>query len=1244
MNDSTLILPNSELFKSDDRYGCSFKLINDNIHYLQINRSIFDKINHDYSFELWFKINYYSIVIKTNDKEFLVNPILFHIYESSNEKIKIQCDSHFILLNNRRIIRYEPNQWHQIVLTHGENGIINSNLSKIFVNGKLITKENHLLPILQKKNIPDNGIIIGGSSPSDQLNCSINNRYILLNQYDNQQSEWSILKLYNKSLEFAEINRNFLAHANRFGLSMELNYPHITNNLIVYFDVNNVNCYVHPSNILKNIAQLDQSILGTVTRSISPSNNLKSNIKTDPSSNINQSQLENISKPQSNITHWLCNSVSIGKNKSVKNIYYPTDNSNMSQEEDVQILSKLIARFLSQNNFAKQSIESDLIEQQREYKKNLNIPKSTNIFFDDIFENQNFNDLKINPIKIRNILQYFQKNPRHLIELIQKDNINQFEKKNLFNLIEENQLIRGENSGDIISNPFKLELLKHFISNNPKIFIELLANDNLKPNDLIELYLSSISKNNAPNSIIDTFEGHSSSSNSSEQKNPYDPIDYLNELVDKLAENIKFPVKKNDNRKLETIDQTSNYNKKIFDELQELRKQININKSIQNQTQRHNNQYSNNQQPMNQQQYINQQPINQQPINQQLINQQPINQQPINQQFNQQPFNQQPFNQQAINQQAINQQPFNQQPINQPPINQSFNQQPINQPLINQQPINQQTINPQMLNQQPINQQLMNQLSMNQQLIHQQLIDQSLNPELTDQYYNNEYLNNQYSNNKPFNNQSSNQSPNNQSPNNQLMTGQYITNQSSNNQSRNNQFGNNQYANNQSANNQYSNNQFVNSNNKSTNNNEYRNNPNLYKNDQYSNNLIPNNQYNNNLVEINSNLKNKLLAQKKIDSDKKMEKLQKLNNIESQLQKLMQSNMISDKKNQLQLFQLVKLFQDIKNDILLKLSESDSLNTIGDDSEIIKNRLTMLDKKLKNMEKMCLHAPNVSGYVSDGNNRVGLIDQIGQIDYIGKYEQPLNPYYISFKNGQNKVPQMMLPTAVEYINQPENKDHELIGQVVDSTQKLSMGLIMKNNNKQYLILIHPVPKLSDIPIMAITASRQQQLSQLSSQQPNHLSKVINQKSNSGQTANLNQTTNLNRKANPNEKPNQQKCLTGMQSSVYQGSMDWTQINSKNEKSESSKKISNNNQKIGSQLKVSDLNNQSNNSNIMNSGTPVNQNIKSQTEINQKNNNMNRERTPINQNIKSQPQINQNNNVPQNLDILSTSQFDFLDQL
>ena len=85
-------------------------------------------------------------------------------------------------------------------------------------------------------------------------------------------------------------------------------------------------------------------------------------------------------------------------------------------------------------------------------------------------------------------------------------------------------------------------------------------------------------------------------------------------------------------------------------------------------------------------------------------------------------------------------------------------------------------------------------------------------------------------------------------------------------------------------------------------------------------------------------------------------------------------------------------------------------------------------------------------------HQIGLIDLNGQIDFT----PGLNQMHLALNQTQT-TPKMTLPQAVDQINLPKNESHELIGQVLDPTQQQAVGLIMKQGNRQYIILLYPVP-------------------------------------------------------------------------------------------------------------------------------------------------------------------------------------------
>src|SRR5581483_1309715 len=205
-------------------------------------------------------------------------------------------------------------------------------------------------------------------------------------------------------------------------------------------------------------------------------------------------------------------------------------------------------------------------------------------------------------------------------------------------------------------------------------------------------------------------------------------------------------------------------------------------------------------------------------------------------------------------------------------------------------------------------------------------------------------------------------------------------------------------------------------------------------------------------------------------------------------------------------------------------SISDHSRVIDDHTQIIKNRLNNLDMQLKNVEKMCLHSPNILGYISDGQNRVGLIDKQGHIDYINNFNRHQKPYYIALRNVRQGLSSMMLPSVVEYINQLQHKNHELIGQIVDPTQTLSIGLIMRNFGQQYLILINPVPKLIDIPVLAMTLSSSPRITTMKQELFPATQKL----------------SALTQDSGTKDSKITYQCPTGSLLSLYRGNKDWTE--------------------------------------------------------------------------------------------------------
>ena len=890
------ILPNSDFFKSDTRIGGSFKLINDDIHYLSIDKSVFNNIQQNYTIELWFKVHHFSIIIKKNEIEVAQNPSLLMINQNNGKKLHLQCDPQHILLNDQKITQYQPGQWIQLCLAYGETGTLNSTLSCIYMNGSLIQKNNYLLPSININNLNENNSFIGKKSNDNNYS----EKYVLLNYLDDQQLEWSIMKIYNTTLNNHEIERNFFAHSQRFAINRYNPHPIIIRNLVSYFDAGDSRSYKHPEYYLNNIAPLFDI-------------------------------------------------QSVEKNKSIKNIY--NSHCNMDNNYDIQELSKLISQLLARNNFSKQSLALELAEKDRNQKLNQDISKIiiTQPNNQDLIYQINIDQLKNNPIKMRNVLMHFEKNPQHFIDLIQTNNPNLVEKKLIFDLINDqssswvyNQDIKQNSIKEIKSNPTKLAILQQFFINQPDIFLDVLAKAQLTQTELNDIY-SLVARRNTistpPNKIIiDTFDSSDGLIQNNKIVSLQKSIDQLNQLINELRKENKYSQNENTDQINPQYLQKKNY------------PPISINKPEPHMLPTF--PYRESQQSPNQTNY--------------------------------QSPNQTNYQSQNDNYSAALQQQYRQLLENQLS---NTRQTPGDSPFLIKQ------------DQDPIG---MSNLSNNQ------------NSTLTNKILNElkQIRNEMKKTNNPKTSHQSN---------------------------------------------------------------------------------------------------NKLLHE-----------LPKINNLELQLQKLMQSDIITDKNNQIQLFQLIKIFQQLKNNILFNSTQETGDHTY----DLLKGRLSQLESQFQNMAKACLHAPNILGYMSDGQQHIGLIDKKGQIDYINQSARNIKPHYIALRNSQTPKQPMTLPAVVDYISQPQNKDHKLVGQVTDSSQHLSIGLIMENQNKQYLLLISPIPKLLNIPVMAITLSQKKNGAIQQSQQ-------AQQQAQQAQQAQQQPPITSTQQSCPS-----QKCLPGLQPSVYQADANW----------------------------------------------------------------------------------------------------------
>lgn len=426
-----LIIPDISLIKNNPNYGLSLKLVNDGIHYLLIDKSIFKNIQHDYSMEFWFKINWYEIITKDNNNfETTINPSLFHF----NDNLQLQCNNNFILLNDQPITRYQKGQWHHIALVLGNNGVINSSLSKIYVNGQLINKQINLLPTLNDI-IP----IIGES----KINLYENkNRYVILNKNDDQQLEWAIFKLYNRALQPLEIYQNYMSLAQRFGLNINPPQAIIYDNLLVYFDMNN---YKSPNLFL--------------------------------SSNDIKLPYDNLKLTSDNVKF------TGKKNKYMRNIYTLNNMSETLNTDDLsKLISQLLTRKYNSQTIVTQPTMPELIFTKSQPNNNLNTLQIKNPIDLSLIMDQNkpkykgLEEIKSNPKKIALLQQFFINYPQTFVDILSNSNLTSEQLTELSSLI-----IRKNNTIDTFTDG-SLEL-NNYVINEPDEKIKL--NESIKQLNLI---------------------------------------------------------------------------------------------------------------------------------------------------------------------------------------------------------------------------------------------------------------------------------------------------------------------------------------------------------------------------------------------------------------------------------------------------------------------------------------------------------------------------------------------------------------------------------------------------------------------------------------------------------------------------------------------------------------------------------------------------------------------------------------
>ncbi len=426
LNTKILILPDATIFRADQRTGGAFQLLNDNEHFLQLQRSMFKSIKHNYSIELWIRPNYYPIIINQTSTQTLSHPVILEILQLPNtdRRIRLECDPTHFIVNGQKMVEYKASQWSQIVLVFGQKDVADSGQSQFFLNGKLV-RTGKFLPTIDYNQLGVSSNLIGAETPKRR-------RSPLITPDDTQNLQWAIFRLYSQSLSQLEVRQNYLAHSHRFGLNRENPQAVTTEHLIAYFDAGLKLSYEMPSVMINNIAMLPP--------------------------------------------HLFTQTVKIYQDDY---IYNRSNRSLMSSATNSE-LSKLVAQILgrqrqSQSNSSVQTQVAQPViglpvqtQHNAPMQTRMSRPsiKSTNL----LDRNANVND----PNQRRKVLAYLDQNPNQLMQLI-----NPTSKTKPGMILDWNY---------IQSTPVVIEILQQFYRNNPDSFVQVMENSNLTPDELNQLY------------------------------------------------------------------------------------------------------------------------------------------------------------------------------------------------------------------------------------------------------------------------------------------------------------------------------------------------------------------------------------------------------------------------------------------------------------------------------------------------------------------------------------------------------------------------------------------------------------------------------------------------------------------------------------------------------------------------------------------------------------------------------------
>jgi len=180
----------------------------------------------------------------------------------------------------------------------------------------------------------------------------------------------------------------------------------------------------------------------------------------------------------------------------------------------------------------------------------------------------------------------------------------------------------------------------------------------------------------------------------------------------------------------------------------------------------------------------------------------------------------------------------------------------------------------------------------------------------------------------------------------------------------------------------------------------------------------------------------------------------KLVEIERELRKLVDTDIVLNRAIQIKFFELNNAFRMIK-------SENSQL----------KKKIAHLKKSFTQLKKICLHSPVIKGYVSDGNKCIGIIDVNGRIDYIGDDMLTNNSKKYVAMRKQYKYTGNIDTTDIDKLSRI--KDVKKLGRLIDLENDKTIGIFVSDvDGSHYMFSIKPTTLThfeKDLPILAETA-------------------------------------------------------------------------------------------------------------------------------------------------------------------------------